>query len=404
MKEITVKDLLKMSAGQDPEPSSRGIKGDWMTQFISTKPIYKPGTVFKYNNMATFMLSAIVQQVTGETVFKYLLPRIFKPLGIRGIDWDLNPQGINLGMIGLRLRTEDLAKFGQLLLNGGSWNGKQLIPKEWVKEATSFKIQNSDEPEEKRALNDWGQGYSYQMWRGRNNTVRLDGMGGQFVVLIPDKDAIVVFTSNVSNTQKELNLIHNYLIPAIKSDKALISNPALQQEISKKEATLSIGSGISASIQNGFEAKISGNEFIVESNDYNIESIYFSFKNNQCSFSIKRGNTVSTIKAGLLNWIMNNTLSSSLLAPNRNNFLKSVDANYSVIQPIIKLGSRYEWTDEKTLEITGRFVEESLGSESVVFTFSEKNSEISVSFEPKGRIPFGIQQPVVLRGSMLQNK
>ena len=66
------------------------------------------------------MLSAIVQQVTGETVFDYLMPRFFKPLGIRGIDWDLNPQGINLGMIGLRLRTEDLAKFGLLAVLGGS--------------------------------------------------------------------------------------------------------------------------------------------------------------------------------------------------------------------------------------------------------------------------------------------
>ena len=78
--------------------------------------------------MATFMLSAIVQQVTGETVFDFLMTRIFKPLEIRGIDWDLNPQGINLGMIGLRLHTEDLAKFGQLLLQEGMWNKKQTDP------------------------------------------------------------------------------------------------------------------------------------------------------------------------------------------------------------------------------------------------------------------------------------
>ncbi|HQB37194.1 MAG TPA: serine hydrolase, partial [Bacteroidales bacterium] len=192
MKEMTVQNLLTMSVGQDPEPRSIGSDGDWIKTFLGTEPVHKPGTVFMYNNGATFMLSAIVQQVTGQTLFDYLLPRIFQPLDIRGIDWDLNPQGINLGMIGLRLRSEDLAKFGQLLLQQGTLGKKQLIPKEWVKEATSFKNDNfNPQSKQTRENSDWAQGYCYQMWRGRNNTVRLDGMAGQFVVLIPDKDAIV---------------------------------------------------------------------------------------------------------------------------------------------------------------------------------------------------------------------
>jgi CubicO group peptidase (beta-lactamase class C family) len=405
MKGMTVKDLLTMSAGQDQEPSAWGANGDWMTLFLSTAPKYKPGTVFKYNNMATFMLSAIVQQVTSETVFNYLMSRIFKPLGIRGIDWDLNPQGINMGMIGLRLRTEDLAKFGQLLSNGGVWNGKQLIPKEWIKEATSYQIKNSDEPEEKRILSDWGQGYAYQMWRGKNNTVRLDGMGGQFVVLIPDKDAIVVFTANNTNTQKQLDLIHKYLIPAIKSDKALAAAPTLQEEMVKKAAALTIKPGFEKSSESGFEKSVSGKEFILSENDNKIQSVYFSFKNGDCTFAIKRDNAVSSIKAGGKEWQMSNTLSASLLAPPRNNFSKSVDASYSILKPVIKVATRYAWTDEKTLEITGRFVEETLGSETIVCKFSEQNNEVRVTIESKspartGR-GSGNQQPAVLRGVMV---
>lgn len=405
MKGMTVKDLLTMSAGQDPEPSAWGANGDWMTLFLSTEPKYKPGTVFKYNNMATFMLSAIVQQVTGETVFDYLMPRIFKPLGIRGIDWDLNPQGISMGMIGLRLRTEDLAKFGQLLLNGGVWNGKQLIPKEWIKEATSYQIKNSDEPEEKRSLSDWGQGYAYQMWRGKNNTVRLDGMGGQFVVLIPGKDAIVVFTANNTNTQKQLDLMHKYLIPAIKSDKALAVAPALQEEMVKKAAALTISPGFERSSESGFEKPVSGNEFILSENDNKIQSVYFSFQNGDCSFALKRDNSVSSIKAGGNEWLVSNTLSASLLAPPRSNFSKSVDASYSILKPVIKLAARYAWTDEKTLEITGRFVEETLGSETIVCKFSEQNNEVRLTIESKtparsGR-GLGNQQPAVLRGAMV---
>jgi len=405
MKGMTVKDLLTMSVGQDPEPSAWSANGDWITLFLSTAPKYKPGTVFKYNNMATFMLSAIVQQVTGETVFNYLMPRIFKPLGIRGIDWDLNPQGINMGMIGLRLRTEDLAKFGQLLSNGGVWNGKQLIPKEWIKEATAFQIKNSDEPEEKRILSDWGQGYAYQMWRGKNNTVRLDGMGGQFVVLIPDKDAIVVFTANNTNTQKQLDLIHKYLIPAIKSDKALAAAPALQEEMVKKAAALDINPGFEKSVASGLEKTVSSKEFILSENENKIQSVYFSFKNGDCAFAIKRDNAVSSIKAGGKEWLVSNTLSASLLAPSRTNFSKSVDASYSILKPVIKLAAKYTWTDEKTLEITGRFVEETLGSETIVCKFSEQNNEVRVTIEPKtparsGRGP-GNQQSVVLRGAMV---
>jgi CubicO group peptidase (beta-lactamase class C family) len=127
-----------MSTGQDAEPR-RGQNDDWIRSFLSKVPTEKPGTIFRYNNTATFILSSIVQQVTGGTLYNYLQPRIFKPLGMKEIDWDLNPQGINLGMIGLRLHTEDMAKFGQMILQKGKWNGKQLVPADWIAEATSMK-------------------------------------------------------------------------------------------------------------------------------------------------------------------------------------------------------------------------------------------------------------------------
>lgn len=393
MKELTVQNLLTMSVGQDPEPRAMGTSGDWITTFLKSAPVNKPGTVFKYNNMATFMLSAIVQQVTGQTVFDYLQPRIFKPLEIRGIDWDINPQGINLGMIGLRLRTEDLAKFGQLLIQNGVWNGKQLIPKEWIKEATSFKIESND-PGNKRPknLNDWEQGYCYQMWRGRNNSVRLDGMAGQYVMLFPDKDAIVVLTANARNTQNELDLVHNYLFPAIKSDKALSGNSGLNSELQKKEAALSLKPPTAAGLSKSeLESKISGKEFDLAKNNNNIQSVYFTFDGMECSFALKRDDNISFIKTGLESWEMSNTLSSSLLAPARI-ASKSVDANYKILQPIIKVAASYSWTDKNTLELTARFIEESLGSETIVCIFSEVNGLVSISIAPKpatGRMGLG---------------
>jgi CubicO group peptidase (beta-lactamase class C family) len=410
MKELTVQNLLTMSVGQDPEPRSMGGGGDWINTFLSTEPVHKPGTVFMYNNMASFMLSAIVQQVTGQKLFDYLLPRIFQPLGIRGIDWDLNPQGINLGMIGLRLRSEDLAKFGQLLLQQGVWNNKQLIPKEWVKEATSFKIDNfNPQSKQTKENSDWAQGYCYQMWRGRNNTVRLDGMGGQFVVLIPDKDAIVVLTANARDTQDELNLIHNYLIPAIKSNAPLPANQSLYNELQKRQSALSLKTPVSKTTKSEFEKRISGKEFMLEENDYRIQSVYIAFNSDGCSFGLKRDNQISLFKAGSGSWKITKSASASLLAPSRNPSLKSIDANYSSPQTSIIAASSYAWTDSATLEITARFVEESLGAQTIAFRFSELNGGVRITIEQstpgaQTRGPAGAPPRVQLRGSMVEIK
>ena len=407
MKELTVENLLTMSVGQDPAGMGGGADEDWITSFIANEPVHKPGTVFKYNNMATFMLSAIVQQVTGQNLFDYLMPRIFNPLSIRGIDWDRNPQGINMGMIGLRLRTDDMAKFGQLLMQKGKWNNKQLIPEAWVKEATSFKIESND-PSNKapKELNDWAQGYCYQMWRGRNNTVRLDGMGGQFVIMVPDRDAIIVLTSNARSTQEELNMVHKYLIPAIKSDKAISPDPQAYNELKERQKALTIKPVVVVSPESELMKDISGKEFILTVNDFQIQSVYFDFDNNVCSFGMKRNNQVSYIKAGSGSWKTTNSKLTSLLTLPRNAQSKSIDANYTVPQGTVKVGASFTWTDPNTLEITARYVEESLGSQTIECKFSKTNGKVGVTLGSKSipgmtNIPGRTQAPTMVRGVMV---
>ena len=165
--DLTVKDLLTMSVGQEPDPTGKvGGTLVWEKTFFETPILHKPGTTFLYNSAASYMLSAIVTKVTGQTVADYLKPRLFDPLGITGFDWETNPEGKNSGGWGLRIKTEDMAKFGQLLLQKGMWKGKQVLPKEWVEEATTAKIQQSpNATEEQKAKNDWIQGYGYQFWR-----------------------------------------------------------------------------------------------------------------------------------------------------------------------------------------------------------------------------------------------
>ena len=165
---LTVKDLISMSVGQAPDPTFviTPADTDWVRAFLALPIVYKPGTKFLYNSLATYMLSAIVQKVTGQKVIDYLRPRLFAPLGITGMDWEVDGQGRNTGGWGLRIKTEDMAKFGQLYLQKGKWRGKQILPRTWVEEATAFKIdQAPDSLQSTKDSSDWMQGYCYQFWR-----------------------------------------------------------------------------------------------------------------------------------------------------------------------------------------------------------------------------------------------
>ena len=225
LKAMTVRDLLTMSCGHDVEPSWRGDPDqDWLTIFLAQPVVHKPGSFYLYNSLGTYMLSAIVQQVTGEKVVDYLTPRLFEPLHIDKPKWEESPQGINCGGWGLYLKTEDLAKMGQLLLQKGEWNGKQLIPAEWVAEMSKKQVESINpgtriEEAEANGMtketSDWMQGYGYQMWRCRPGCFRADGARGQYIIVVPDKNAVIAITSNVEDLQGELNLVWNRILPVL---------------------------------------------------------------------------------------------------------------------------------------------------------------------------------------------
>ena len=226
LKAMTVRDLLTMTCGHDEEPNSlRKDSIDWVEGFLSWPVKHKPGEYYLYNSVGTYMLSAIVQKVTGEKLLDYLDTRLFQPLHISRPEWEESPQGINCGGWGLYLKTEDLAKMGQLLLQGGKWNGKQILPAEYVAEATRAQVPcqpswiRADKIAESGLTpenSDWVLGYGYQVWRCRHNAYRADGAGGQYIIVIPDKDAVVVNTASLQDMQAELNLVWDYILPALK--------------------------------------------------------------------------------------------------------------------------------------------------------------------------------------------
>lgn len=227
LKAVTVRHLLTMNCGHDTDPTGtiRTKKdADWVKEFLAWPVEHKPGTFFTYNSLGTYMLSAIVQKVTGQKVVDYLWPRLFRPLGIVDVRWEESPQGINTGGWGLYLKTEDLAKMGQLFLQDGMWEGKQILPEGWVREASAAQVPSLPagvKPEMAKKFNltpknsDWLQGYGYQMWRCRHHAYRADGANGQYILVLPDKDAVIVVTAHLRDMQAELNLIWKYLLPAL---------------------------------------------------------------------------------------------------------------------------------------------------------------------------------------------
>ena len=229
LKKMRVRDLLTMTSGHQDEVKLNA-ESNWVKAFLSHPVPHQPGTHFRYNTPGTYMLSAIVQKVTGKTVLDYLKPSLFEPLEIRNPKWDASPQGISIGGYGLFLRTEDIAKFGQLYLQGGKWKGKELIHSSWVKQATSKQVSNG-----RNSLNDWQQGYGFQFWRCRHGAFRGDGKDGQFCIVLPEQDAVIAITANTRDMQGELNLVWDKLLPAF-TGKPIKENPDAQARL---KATIS---------------------------------------------------------------------------------------------------------------------------------------------------------------------
>lgn len=262
LKAMRVSDLLRMSTGQQSEPA-RTAKEPWVKTFLAHPVPFKPGTHFLYNTSATYMLSAIVQKATGSTVLDYLKPRLFAPLGIENPRWEASPQGITVGGYGLSIRTEDIARFGQLYLQKGKWQGKQLVPQEWIEAATARQTSNGSNPR-----SDWDQGYGYQFWRARHGAYRGDGAFGQFCIVMPEQDAVIALTSGVGNMQAVLDLVWDKLLPALKTE-SLAANDEARTKLEQKLKGLSLPplTGSAAAV------KVGGKTFEFPANDRKLESI-----------------------------------------------------------------------------------------------------------------------------------
>jgi CubicO group peptidase (beta-lactamase class C family) len=338
---MRVKDLLTMSTGNEKEPTQTVVKEEnWVRTFLAQNIAHKPGTQFMYNSAATYMCSAIVQKVTGESVLGYLTPRLFMPLGIHGMKWETCPRGINTGGWGLSIQTEGMAKFGQLLLNQGLWKGKQILSPAWIAEATKFHIQQpgADKPDRPKSKNDWLQGYGYQFWRCQGTAFRGDGAFGQFTLVLPEQDAVIVMTSENKNMQGQLDLVWQHLLPAFEAKKP---QPADLSRLKKLKLPFPKGKTSSPEAE-----RITGKIYKLEKNDLGLTEVAFSQEKGQWIF--KTGAHVVT--CGEKEWKLGEVAFPG--TPPR------LISGGQPKQPVTsKIAAHATWTDDTTLQMTWRYYE-----------------------------------------------
>lgn len=289
---MRVKDLLTMTTGHDKEPGRDGP--DWVKIFLAAPVDHEPGTHFLYNSMATHVLAAIVQKQTGQRVLDYLTPRLFKPLGIEGPTWEQSPVGVDAGGWGLSLRTDDIAKFGQMLLQKGQFNGKKVVPAAWVEEATKRQVSNGDPNQE----NDWSQGYCYQFWRCQHGHYRGDGAFGQYCIVMPAYDAVLAITSGVDDMGAVLKAVWTKLCPGFIDHPSSDGEGALKMKL--KSQIRPAPSGIPTS---PMAKEVGGKTYKLETNPDGYESLHFNFENDRCIVdAIQGGKTIRTV-FGTDHWI-----------------------------------------------------------------------------------------------------
>ena len=374
---MTVRDLLIMSTGQESE--ERGDT-DWAKTFLALPVEHEPGSVFRYNTSATFMLSAIVQWTTGLTVTEFLAPRFFEPLGIKDYEWLSSPEGIDAGGYGLKVRTEAIAKLGQFYLQKGNWKGAQILPESWVEEATSFQIANHDpDSEEDLSRNDWAQGYGFQFWQTTNNAFRGDGAFGQYSIVLPELDVVIAATAGSADMQHMLHLIWDHLLDAFHTEP-VTTEPDIQAALQAKLATLTLLPEIREK-KGGMDPGAYAYE--LEENAMGLVRASFSFDADQCTLTLATLETAHSLECGMADW--QNVEATGPFMP-----VEWHPVNQPTREPAAAIG---RWIDENRFELHVRFVE---APDLYVFNLDFDNEGIAI--ERAGYYMFGAGEPVSLRG------
>ncbi len=230
---LTLHDALSMSTGHRVDTLDRVLRSgqEPVSAYLALEPESERGTWFVYDNGATFVAGAAVQQASGQRLLDYLRPRVLDPIGVGAAAWTTTPDGRDAGFSGIHVRTEAIARLGQLLLDDGVWQGRRVLPEGWVARASSPLTDNSMHP----GGVDWQQGYGYQLWRCRHGAYRGDGAFGQFCLVLPEQQGVLATTACTEDMQGVLDAFWEEVLPAY-ADEPLADDAAAHAQLQQRLA------------------------------------------------------------------------------------------------------------------------------------------------------------------------
>jgi CubicO group peptidase (beta-lactamase class C family) len=353
----TIRHLLTMTTGHGDDVFGlmRALpERDWAELFFETPAEYPPGEHYVYNTASTYMLGAAVARRAGANLTEYLQSRLYDPLGWGTPHWERNAAGIEHGGTGLKLTTRQLAQLGQLLLQRGAWEGRQLVPAEYVDEASAHQTRNPwFEPSIESRL-----GYGFQLWRSSFG-FRADGMCGQFAVVIPELDLVVATTSGSSDANQILTTIWAELLPGVAAEHEAGDADGRVFQLEGRSVPEPKGAAADAAA----EASLDGRVFTLQGNPSGIERLAARFAPDTVSLDLSlRGGASATLVAGRTEWVYGETSSPLEELPvvpcaARASFLKD-----GVLEVDIQLiGTPFRWAwhlradGPEGAQLTGRF-------------------------------------------------
>lgn len=336
---VTVRNLLTMTMGQESDLSYIGAGDDWAHEVLHREFDWKPGEVFHYDSLCSHLLSMLVQRISGTKESDYLAERLFTPLGIRNWWWEEDQAGHTTGGFGLHLSTPDLAKFGQCLLDGGKWRGERIIPAEWVAEAT--KIQMETSPFYPSEATEDSNGYGYQFWMCRRGGFRCSGLFGQLCYIRPTDGLVIACSSSTTGSKALLDPLYEVLF----KESSVRETVASERDFDSIPVPVGLASGgrLSSLRLEGIYHCIFGD----------FEEIDIRFHENELDLSLLRDGREYGVRAGYKSWVCKSGdgLGVGDLFPFVTHEAERDDAPAWDVR---KLFAAYAWTSPTSLQIETR--------------------------------------------------
>lgn len=365
---MTVEDLLTMRTGQESETSGaiwRALDSSWIAEFFKIPVVHRPGSTYVYTSAASYMLSAILTQTTGETLHDYLKPRLFQPLGISGETWDLGPDGINPGGNGLTARTADLLKLGILHAQGGLWEGRRILPEAWVTESTRAHVQQGDSR------------YGYHWSIRPKGAFSALGIFVQGALVYREQGAVITITGAMEKSRLLFPHVERHFPKAFSGQGG---SAAADERLRQRLATWR-QPRVVADAGSSLASRVSGVDYAMEPNPRGISHLRVEFREGACIFELRDAQGTYGVNAGVGHWIEGRT------------DMPGSDIHHGYRLHDASVVASAGWIDEQTLEMTWIFVDTAF-RDSVVCRFEGD----TIRFKRRVNVNMGLREHPELSG------